>query len=200
MIKQVEEVLTSEQFASIGKGVRNSADGNHYVAAFAASLIGKSYPIGKKSWDILFKTYDDEALGRKFTDWIGSHDKRLREGGAPAKEMAIEADAPPQSEPSKDEMFRRRVLEHLGRIHQMVEETRQRTAHIERIVLNMEDWLSALSHGLSDGLEVSVLSTKLKEPPHEGDHDRERPAAGPVVGDQSAVQGRGDGETDVRPA
>lgn len=61
--------LTPTEAAEIGKGLREARDGNMVIGSFAAGLAGESYPFSKAMSAIVFKGYDDEALGRKFAKW-----------------------------------------------------------------------------------------------------------------------------------
>lgn len=65
-----EPDLTPEQFADIGKMLREAEDGNFIVGSFAAEQAGQSYPFSKAMCKVIFDMCpDDEALGRKFVDW-----------------------------------------------------------------------------------------------------------------------------------
>lgn len=61
--------MTSEEFASIGNKCKQAADGNMLVGSFAAELAGESYPFSKAMSEIVFRSYSDEQLGRKFVEW-----------------------------------------------------------------------------------------------------------------------------------
>jgi hypothetical protein len=63
------EAMTAEQAQEIGAMCRNAKDGNLLVGAFAAEMIGESYPFSKAMCKIVFDGHTDEALGRKFGEW-----------------------------------------------------------------------------------------------------------------------------------
>lgn len=60
--------MTNEEFEGIGKMARNANDGNMFIGSFAAELIGESYPVSKGMWDIIFRSYTDIELGKKFVE------------------------------------------------------------------------------------------------------------------------------------
>lgn len=60
--------MTDEEYAGIGKMAKNANDGNMLIGAFAAELVGDSYPGSKAMWDIIFETWTDINLGRKFVE------------------------------------------------------------------------------------------------------------------------------------
>lgn len=62
--------LTDEQAEKIGQSCHDAFDGNLVVGSFAAELIGESYPVSKAMCAIIFKTYTNVDLGRKFEQWI----------------------------------------------------------------------------------------------------------------------------------
>lgn len=61
--------MTDEEFSSIGFACRNAEDGNLLVGSFAAELAGESYPFSAAMSAIMFKSYSDLQLGRKFVEW-----------------------------------------------------------------------------------------------------------------------------------
>lgn len=61
--------MNDQEYASVGKMCREAADGNLLVGSFGAELIGESYPFSKAMCAILFQTYSDTDLGRKFVEW-----------------------------------------------------------------------------------------------------------------------------------
>lgn len=61
--------MTNEQYEALGKSCREALDGNSYIGSFAAELIGESYPVSKAMCDIIFKSYDNVALGKKLVEW-----------------------------------------------------------------------------------------------------------------------------------
>ena len=62
--------MTKKEYISIGKMCRNANDGNLIIGCFAAELVGESYPFTKRMWDIVFTTYDDYDLGKKFVEML----------------------------------------------------------------------------------------------------------------------------------
>lgn len=61
--------MTVEEAASIGKSLREAAEGNTVVGSFAAELVGESYPFSKAMCETTFRGFTDEQLGRKFAEW-----------------------------------------------------------------------------------------------------------------------------------
>lgn len=61
--------MTDEEYIEIGKSCKNALDGNLIIGAFAAELIEESYPFSKSMWDVVFKSYSDKELGKKFVEW-----------------------------------------------------------------------------------------------------------------------------------
>lgn len=64
--------MTPDELAKIGKAACEAQDGNFFVGAFAAEMIGESYPVNKKMWNIIFKEFSDKELGRKLVVWMKS--------------------------------------------------------------------------------------------------------------------------------
>ena len=60
--------MTDQEYEGIGRMARHANDGNMIIGAFAAELIGESYPVSKGMWDIIFKSYTDKELGQKFVE------------------------------------------------------------------------------------------------------------------------------------
>lgn len=71
-------ITTKEKLESIGQKCRNARDGNLLVGSFAAGLLNEDYPFSKKMRDVLFKSYSDEELGRKFVMWCETKAKGER--------------------------------------------------------------------------------------------------------------------------
>lgn len=65
--------MTNEEFCILGKTCRDTKD-NLVIGAFAAELIGESYPFSTEMSAIVFKNMTDEEIGRKYVAWIDSND------------------------------------------------------------------------------------------------------------------------------
>lgn len=63
------KMITQDEYINLGKKARGAAPHNLLIASFAAELIGEGYPLSKAMRDIIFKSYTDEELGRKFVEW-----------------------------------------------------------------------------------------------------------------------------------
>lgn len=61
--------MTDEEFEKLGKSCRDAEDGNLIVGSFAASMIGEDYPFSKGMCQILFASFSDTELGKKFAEW-----------------------------------------------------------------------------------------------------------------------------------
>lgn len=62
--------MSDVEAAKIGRMCKEALDGNLLIGSFAAdALAGEGYPFNKAQWDIVFKGWTDEALGRKFAEW-----------------------------------------------------------------------------------------------------------------------------------
>ena len=59
--------LSKDDARKIGADLRTQD--NLLVGSFAAELVGESYPFSKAMCKIVFKSYTDEQLGRKFVEW-----------------------------------------------------------------------------------------------------------------------------------
>lgn len=62
--------MTEEDFEKIGKSCRDAVDGNLLVGSFAADLVDESYPFSKTMAEIVFRTYSNIELGKRFEEWI----------------------------------------------------------------------------------------------------------------------------------
>lgn len=60
--------MTTDDYIKLGKDCREAKD-NMVIGAFAAELVGESYPFSTAMSAIVFKSYSDEQLGRKFAAW-----------------------------------------------------------------------------------------------------------------------------------
>lgn len=66
--------MTSEEFSKLGKACRDYA--NPLIGAFAAELIGDSYPFTASMTEVMLKSYSDEDLGRKFATWMDNKEEK----------------------------------------------------------------------------------------------------------------------------
>jgi hypothetical protein len=66
--KEVMEICREFEFRDAASFCRNAAD-DLLVGSFAAELVGESYPFNKAMCKIVFDSYDDLELGKKFTQW-----------------------------------------------------------------------------------------------------------------------------------
>lgn len=66
--------MIDQEYEAIGKGCRDAVDGNLLVGSFAAELVGESYPLSKAMCEIIFKTYSDIDLGKRFEKWMKSNE------------------------------------------------------------------------------------------------------------------------------
>lgn len=62
--------MTNDQYELLGKACQEANDGNLVVGSFAAELIGESYPLSKSMFTVVFSSYSDLDLGRKFEEWV----------------------------------------------------------------------------------------------------------------------------------
>lgn len=67
--------MTNEQFEKIGQSCRDAVDGNLMVGSFAAELVGESYPFSKAMSAIVFESYSNLDLGKKFADWMKGNER-----------------------------------------------------------------------------------------------------------------------------
>lgn len=72
-----ETVASKLQAEILGATIRS--EDNLLIGSFAAELVGESYPFSKDMVDIVFKSYTDEALGRKFMTWIDTIETKKEE-------------------------------------------------------------------------------------------------------------------------
>lgn len=63
-------MTTDKEYSNLGQSCRTALDGNFVVGSFAADLVGESYPFSKEMCAIVFKTYTDADLGKKFEQWM----------------------------------------------------------------------------------------------------------------------------------
>lgn len=62
--------LTKTEAIRIGRTIKTAKTDNYLFGSFAAEIIGGSYPLNKKMQEILFKSWSDEDLGRRFAKWL----------------------------------------------------------------------------------------------------------------------------------
>jgi len=61
--------MNDEKYKAIGRQLKEAKPHNMIAGAFAAELIGEGYPMIKSMWDIIFESYTDEELGRRFVEY-----------------------------------------------------------------------------------------------------------------------------------
>jgi len=72
-MKYPSDKLTKEECIALGKKAKSQYD-NMLIGAFAAELIGESYPFSPSVTERMLKDMSDENVGRKFARWMDEAD------------------------------------------------------------------------------------------------------------------------------